>query len=170
MRSIRPFEHAKSHWGAYLMKFHQIRRTDVCAGCSHPRGAQARHVPVPCIASTAPAITPTAAGRISHRKAEPSLGAHTAMVAGSAPAPRSTPATAAGFSPLAPLHGTVPRWPSQRIQTSRKSMAQVSLDSSRQQRHLSTTYVIDHTQLSTCMPLSLERAAKLTDLFDDGST
>ena len=50
--------------------------------------------------------------------------------AGSAPAPRSAQAAAAGFSPLVPLHGTSPRRPSQRSHARREDVAQVSLGSS----------------------------------------
>mgnify|MGYP005710057399 CR=1 FL=1 len=59
-------------------------------------------------------------------------------MAGSAPARRSSPADAADFSPLAPLHGSVPRWPSQTTHANRKCVAQASLDSSRRERLLST--------------------------------
>jgi hypothetical protein len=68
-------------------------------------------------------------------------------VAGSSPALRSTPATAAGCSPLAPLHGTIPRWPSQRSHARSKGVAQVSPNSSRRQRYLSTTYVNRSTRV-----------------------
>ena len=59
--------------------------------------------------------------------------------AGSAAAPRSSAAASGGFSAPAPLHGTIPRRPSQRSQVSRECMAQLSLGSRRRQRHLSTT-------------------------------
>ena len=51
--------------------------------------------------------------------------------AGSAAAPRSSPAAAAGFSPPVPLHGTIARRQSQRSHASRKCMAQLSLGSRR---------------------------------------
>ena len=51
--------------------------------------------------------------------------------AGSAAAPRSSPAAAGGFSASVPLHGTIPRRPSQRSHASREGMAQLSLGSRR---------------------------------------
>ena len=59
--------------------------------------------------------------------------------AGSAATPRSSPAAAAGFSAPAPLHGTIPRRPSQRSHATRECMAQLSLGSRRRQGHLSMT-------------------------------
>jgi hypothetical protein len=59
--------------------------------------------------------------------------------AGSAAAPRSSSAAASGLSSPVPLHGTIPRQPSQRSHASRKCMAQLSLGSRRRQGHLSTT-------------------------------
>ena len=59
--------------------------------------------------------------------------------AGSAAAPRSSPAAAAGFSASAPLYGIIPRRLSQRSHASRECVAQLSLGSMRRQGHLSTT-------------------------------
>ena len=59
--------------------------------------------------------------------------------AGSAAAPRSSSAAGGGLSPPVPLHGTIPRQPSQRSRASRKCMAQLSLGSRRRQGDLSTT-------------------------------
>ena len=59
------------------MKFHQIQRIDVCTGRSHPGGAQARRVAAPYIASTAPAVSPSADTHSWLSSIEPSLGAHT---------------------------------------------------------------------------------------------
>ena len=63
-------------------------------------------------------------------------GHRRSRTAGSAAAPRSSPAAAGGFSAPAPLHGTIPRRPSQRSHASRKCMAQLSLGSRRRQGHL----------------------------------
>ena len=60
--------------------------------------------------------------------------------AGSAAAPRSSSAAAGGLSPPVPLHGTIPRQPSQRSHASCKCMAQLSLGSRRRQGHLNTTH------------------------------
>ena len=51
--------------------------------------------------------------------------------AGSAAAPCSSAAASGGLSAPAPLHGTIPRRPSQRSHVSRKCMAQLSLGSRR---------------------------------------
>ena len=74
--------------------------------------------------------------RIVTRRAR---GHRRSRTAGSAAAPRSSPAAAGGFSASASFHGIVPRRPSQRSHASREYVAQLSLGSRRRQGHLSTT-------------------------------
>ena len=71
-----------------LFKFEQIQYINVCTGCSDPCGAQARHVPAPCIAPTAPAVAPTADTHSSHTRAASSLGMHIAASAATRPSLR----------------------------------------------------------------------------------
>ena len=76
MPSTRPTVCAKLLIGANLMKFHQIQRIDVSTGRKHPDGAQARRVAAPYIASTAPAVSPSADTHRWLSSIESSLGAH----------------------------------------------------------------------------------------------
>ena len=115
-----------------------IQYINVCTGCSDPRGAQARHVPAPCIAPTAPAVAPTADTHSSHTSAASSLGMKRGNAAESTPTPRSSTVEAADLSLPAPLHGTVPRWRSQRGHANRKRATQASHHRSSRQRLLRT--------------------------------
>ena len=90
--------------------------------------------------------------------------------AGSAAATRSNPAAGGGFSALAPLHGIIPRRPSQRSHASRNCVAQLSLGSRWRQGHLSTTRMNQSATLSTCMPSSLAWAAEVPHLLGDEIT
>ena len=61
---------------ANLMKFHQIQHIDVSTGRKHPDGAQAQRVAAPYIASTDPAVSPSADTHRWLSSIESSLGAH----------------------------------------------------------------------------------------------
>ena len=85
-------------------------------------------------------VRPFAQPALKHRTVARRAHSHRrSRMCGSAAAQRSSPAADGGFSPPVPLHGTIPRRPSQRSHASRKCMAQLSLGSRRRQGHLSTT-------------------------------
>ena len=134
MRATHQTEHAKSHWNTAYRRMHRPQPPTWSSGSACGRPVHSIDCP----------------GRLTvHRHAQLALEHRIvarrarshgrSRTAGSAAAPRSSAAASGGLSASAPLHGTIPRQPSQRSHVSRKCMAQLSLGSKRRQGHLSTT-------------------------------